>query len=143
IRLVKGLYERGLAAEEVRQLFRLLDWMLALPVELEQQFQEELHRFEEDRRMPYVTSIERVALEKGRKEGHQQGRQEGRQEGNQEGLVDGLHEGIALDLEQKFGAAGRNLLRSVRAIRNPDRLRSLARRLKSAESVDAARRLLR
>jgi len=43
IRLVKGLYERGLAAEEVRQLFRLLDWMLALPVELEQQFQEELH----------------------------------------------------------------------------------------------------
>jgi hypothetical protein len=60
VRLVKRLYERGLSAEEVRQLFRLLDWMLALPQELDEAFHEELYRFQEERRMPYITSIERL-----------------------------------------------------------------------------------
>jgi predicted transposase YdaD len=35
--------------------------------------------------MPYITSIERMSLEKGRQEGRQEGHQEGRQEGRQEG----------------------------------------------------------
>jgi len=30
--------------------------------------------------MPYVTSVERIGIEKGRQEGHQEGHQEGRQE---------------------------------------------------------------
>ena len=28
IRLIKGLYQRGLDADDIRQLFRLIDWML-------------------------------------------------------------------------------------------------------------------
>ena len=31
IRLIKGLYDRGLNREQVRQLFRVIDWMLAAP----------------------------------------------------------------------------------------------------------------
>ena len=31
IRLIRRLYERGLEAEDVRELFRLIDWFLALP----------------------------------------------------------------------------------------------------------------
>ena len=34
--------------------------------------------------MPYVTSIERYAIEKGKQEGLEEGREEGRQEGRQE-----------------------------------------------------------
>ena len=30
-RLIKGLYERGWDVERVRQLFRLIDWMVDLP----------------------------------------------------------------------------------------------------------------
>jgi hypothetical protein len=30
-RLVRGLYERGFKAEDVRQLFRLIDWLMDLP----------------------------------------------------------------------------------------------------------------
>ena len=47
LRLIKGLYDRGLKREQVRQLFRVLDWMMALPPELEQSFRAEFTRFEE------------------------------------------------------------------------------------------------
>ena len=67
MRLIKGLYDRGLDAEQIRQLLRLIDWMVQLPKELEQQCRAEIDRFEEERRMPYVTSFERLAREE---EGH-------------------------------------------------------------------------
>jgi hypothetical protein len=127
LRLVKGLYDRGLSAEQVRQLVRLLDWMLQLPEELEEQFQEAIYLFEEERRMPYVTSVERMAAKKGR----------------QEGLEEGLREGIALDLETKFGPAGKKLVAKLRILHDAGRLRALARAVKSARTLDEARALLR
>jgi hypothetical protein len=36
IRVIKSLYERGFTNEQIRQLFRLIDWMMDLPEELEQ-----------------------------------------------------------------------------------------------------------
>jgi hypothetical protein len=33
---------------DVRQLFRLIDWLMELPAELQDGFRQELHKFEED-----------------------------------------------------------------------------------------------
>jgi hypothetical protein len=93
-RLVRGLYERGFAADDVRELFRLIDWMMELPPELEEEFWQEVERFEENRHMPYVTSFERRAIERGRPEGEA------------EGQVRGLLKGLELSLRLKFGPAG-------------------------------------
>jgi hypothetical protein len=131
VRLVKGLYERGLAVEEIRELFRLIDWMLALPDELEDEFLQEVHRFEQERSMPYITSVERLALKKGR------------QEGRQEGLRDGLLEGVALDLETRFGEVDKKLLEDIRALKTVAQIRKVARALKKARSLDEIRRLTR
>ncbi|MCA9561703.1 MAG: hypothetical protein KC583_24315, partial [Myxococcales bacterium] len=44
-------------------------WALTLPVELEPTFHQTLDEIEEAFAMPYVTSIERRGIEKGREEG--------------------------------------------------------------------------
>src|SRR5262249_55157149 len=69
MRLVKGLYARGLSKDQVRELFRLIDWMMDLPEALEASFWQELARFEEEKRMPYITSVERMALREGERKG--------------------------------------------------------------------------
>ena len=43
-------------------------WLMSLPSELEQEFQQELNQYEEEKRMPYVTSVERIGREKGMRE---------------------------------------------------------------------------
>jgi len=41
---------------------------MSLPAELEQEFQQELNQYEEEKRMPYITSVERMGMEKGMRE---------------------------------------------------------------------------
>lgn len=76
LNLVKGLYERGYTRETILELFRLIDWMMVLPRELERNFREEFIRYQEERNMPYVTSIERLAREEGIEQGALQTRRE-------------------------------------------------------------------
>jgi hypothetical protein len=67
--LTRRLYERGYQRQQIIDLFRFIDWVMALPKELEANFQQEVYQYEEARRMRYVTSIERFGIEKGIKEG--------------------------------------------------------------------------
>lgn len=99
-RLVRGLYEKGWNKERVRSLFRFVDWLLDLPLKLEQQLSEQLRRFEEEKQMPYVTSIERLALERGREKGREEG----------------LMEGIQSVLEIRFGAQAAAIMEHVRGL---------------------------
>ncbi len=85
LRIVRRLYERGYSRQDILNLFRFIDWVLVLPAGLEAQFQVELAQLEAERKMPYVTSVERMGIEKGRQEGRLEGRLEGRQEGRLEG----------------------------------------------------------
>ena len=67
------LVRAGFTGDQIRQLFRLIDWLMDLPEELEKQLQQELTRFEEEKQMPYVTSIERFAEKRGKAEGKAEG----------------------------------------------------------------------
>lgn len=66
---MRPLYRRGLSADEVRKLFHVLDWMMQLPEDIEIDFRQQLEQYEQETRMPYVTSIERMAKKEGRQEG--------------------------------------------------------------------------
>jgi hypothetical protein len=73
LELVKQLYDRGFGREDVLQLFRFIDWVLTLPVGLDARFLSELQEWEEARKMPYITSVERIGIEKGIQQGARQG----------------------------------------------------------------------
>ncbi len=70
--LIRRLYERGYKRQAILDLFRFIDWVLELPEDLEIRFEAELEQLEEERRMRYVTSIERRGIEKGLQQGLQQ-----------------------------------------------------------------------
>jgi predicted transposase YdaD len=52
-----------------------LDWVLSLPKGLDDEFWTELKAYEKERNTPYITSVERIGYERGRKEGRVEERQ--------------------------------------------------------------------
>jgi hypothetical protein len=66
--LTRRLYQQGYQRQDVINLFRFIDWLMSLPKTLEQEFWREVRQFEEETRMPYITSVERQGIEQGRQE---------------------------------------------------------------------------
>ncbi len=81
LRIAKSLYQRGYSRQDILELLRLIEWMMTLPASLERDFEQELIRFEEENRMPYILSFERRAL---------QARQEGILQSSREDLLEVL-----------------------------------------------------
>jgi len=69
--LIKRLYEQGFSREDIINLYNLIDWMMTLSKDLEREFQQELKQYEEERKMPYITSIERAGQIEGELKGEQ------------------------------------------------------------------------
>jgi hypothetical protein len=117
LRLVKGLYERGMDAEDIRQLFRFIDWIMDLPEGRERSFWQEFDAYQQEKRMPFITIAERVGMEKG------------------------LLQGIEACLEMKFGAEGLKLMAELREIQDHVLLGKILQSIRTAASPDDLRRL--
>jgi hypothetical protein len=74
--LIKRLYEKGYSRSEVLNLFKFVDWLMILPEDLKQTFWQELKTYEEDRKMPYISTGEQIGYDRGHKEGRQEATQE-------------------------------------------------------------------
>jgi hypothetical protein len=122
--LTRRLYERGYSRQDILELFRLIDWLMVLPEGLGIEFRRELMEFEQEKVMPYITSIERI----GREEGWQEGRQEGRQEALRENIFDVL--------QARFGAASEAVRPPLGEITGETRLKDLLRRAALADSLN-------
>ncbi len=80
-RLAKPLYERNWSKQRIIDLFSVIDWMMQVPKELQNQLWQDIEQLERNRSMPYITSVERIGIEKGMQQGMQQGKIAGRLEG--------------------------------------------------------------
>jgi len=115
--LVRNLYERGFSPKDVRELFRLIDWLMELSPPLEAVFRQDVDRIQEEKRMPYITSIERLARREGQREG-----------------IESL-------LRVRFGEEGLKLMPEIKEIHEEKTLRAILKALETATSLDEVRRL--
>jgi hypothetical protein len=142
LRLMRGLYERGCARDEILALFRFIDWLLVLPAALEQEFWHELHQLEEERRMPYVTSVERLGMQKGFEQGLQQGLQQGVQQGLQQGKLQAARDMLLEVVAVRFGGVPDDVLAVVRRLETVEPLHALLRQALTCTSLEAFRAAL-
>jgi hypothetical protein len=67
--LTRRLYERGFDKRVIVGLYLFLDWVLTLPEALGVKYKRQLSEYEEEKKMRYVSSIERMGIEQGIQEG--------------------------------------------------------------------------
>lgn len=118
MQLIQGLHESGYNRHDVINLFNFIDWILRLPKQLELDFWQELKAYEEERKVPYITSVEQIGYDRGQEEG---ARYQARSF-------------ILLQLEQKFGTLPEERVNQISAL-NLDQMGKLAIALLSFTSV--------
>jgi hypothetical protein len=114
---VRNLFERGFNPKDVRELFRVIDWLMELPPELAQMFTQELNKLQEEKRMPYITSTERIWR------------------------CEGLGKGIESLLKVRFGDEGLKLMPEIHEIHEEETLRAILKALETATTSADVRRL--
>jgi hypothetical protein len=115
-RLIRLMYERGYERALILELFRLIDWMIRLPAGLEADFRQQLYAYEEQQRMPYVTTVEQAGIEKGLRQG--------------ESIV------LLALLQEKFGPDTVDAYRERIAAAEPEQLLQWSKRVLSAETPE-------
>ena len=132
--LIRKLYERGYKKQDVINLFHFIDWIMRLPEELEEDFRQEITRYEEEKKMRYVSSLERIGIKKGKKEGKKEGRKEGRKEGWQKA--------IEMVLSVKFGENGMKLIPVIQSLKDEDRLNVIMKSVIKTDNLSEIEALL-
>ena len=97
--IVRDMYRQDWDKQKVIELFGVIDWMMQLPEDQAQAFRRTLEATEEEMKMRYVTSIERLA----REEGIVQGLKQGIEQGIEQGVQQGQARLLAHLLAQRFG----------------------------------------
>ena len=115
--LVRNLYTSGYNREQIREIFRLIDWMMHLRPDWERRFKSELIAYEEKLQMPYITSVERLAKEEGREAGREEGLEEGRQEGREQGREQGSVTLLLRMLTRLFGHLPDEIVNQIQQLR--------------------------
>ena len=63
-KLIRGLYEKEFEREQIIKLFEIIDNMMTLSTELQSSLESKIKQFEKETRMPYITSVERLGMQR-------------------------------------------------------------------------------
>ncbi|NES85541.1 MAG: transposase [Moorea sp. SIO2B7] len=125
--LIRRLFERGYSRKDVLELFRLVDWMMTLPDELQQELRQELRSYQEERKMPFMSRIELMAKE----------------EVIEQGTLLNARESVIEALEVRFNLVPLTIISELNIIEDVARLKQLHRLAISINSVEEFEQILR
>ncbi len=63
--LTRRLYDRGMDKKQITTLYYFIDWLIGLPRAFELEYLQKVYELEEAKKMAYVSSAERIGIEKG------------------------------------------------------------------------------
>ena len=75
--LIRKLYKKGYQKQEIIKLFKFIDVMMSLPKQLQKSLNQKIKKYEEERNMPLLSNMEKMAMEEGLQEGLQEGEKKG------------------------------------------------------------------
>ena len=128
--LIRTLFERGYNQEDIRQLFRAVDWMMTLPEELQQGFETQVTRYQEERTMPLLSHMEIRAEKRGMEQGMERG-----------SLLNAREWVIEL-LEIRFDSVPAEIADIINQIEDRAKLQQLHRQAATVESMEAFQQFL-
>jgi hypothetical protein len=138
LHLVRLLVERGYNRADILELFRFIDWLITLPENLAIVFKDNVNDLMEEKKMPYVTSIERLA----KKEGEKIGEKRGEARGEARGIQKGYREAILELLKSRFNETPEDISAEISRVENPQELKALFQEAIGCENLEDFRRAL-
>jgi hypothetical protein len=118
----------GYSLLEIRQLHRLIDWLMPLPDGLKIQFRTQLQQRLPDKIMPHITLFEELALKEGLEKGIQKGLEQGLEKGLEKGILQNAREAILDVLDTRFGQVPDSVRERINSLDNERTLKDLLRR---------------
>ena len=133
--ITRALYEKGFSAKDILSLYRLVDWLMLLPEDMTKKFTQDLIAYEEEKKMPYITSAERIGIEKGMAKGMDRGVDIGQLLNAREMLLEAL--------DARFSASTpADIKKQIQALNNKIMLKRLLRSSIESKDIEEFRKTL-
>jgi len=124
LELTVQFFNEGYSPLEIRQLHRLIDWLMPLPDALKIQFRTQLQQRLPDKSMPHITLFEELALK------------EGLEKGLEKGILQTAREAILDVLDTRFGEVPDSIRDRINSLGSEPTLKTLLRRAARASSLE-------
>lgn len=124
--IVRALYQRGLTRFDIINLVKFIDKMMTLPPPLQKGFQTKLDDYEKELNMPFLSTIEELAIERGQ----------------EKGAKETCRENICDLLENRFGSLPEKLMETLKEINDLTVLKQLILKTISVNSLDEFQTLI-
>ncbi|NET61940.1 MAG: hypothetical protein F6K47_39235 [Symploca sp. SIO2E6] len=128
--VVRKLLEKGYHQEDIRKLYRAVDWMMALPPKLQDSFEEQLKRYQQERQMPLLSNMEIRAMQRGIEQGIERG------------TVQTARESVLEVLTMRFEIVLPELIEAINQIEDSSVLKQLHRQAIAINSLAQFQQLL-
>ena len=96
--LIRQCYTLGYSKDKTRSFFNFVDYLIHLPEYLEKRLTEEIIKIEEENKMPYVASWERIAKKEGERIGEKRGEKRGEIKGKLETARELVRNGVDINI---------------------------------------------